>query len=111
MTHVATFEDWVSEYEKVYENPDSLRTESCPNCGHQCLQLVIVVPRLDSHIGHTAFWCDHCLNGIMVDRSKVRPGVEILANGEEDTAAKQPRIPDFRLIPPSSWGGGEEYIF
>jgi hypothetical protein len=110
MSHAATFEDWASAYEKIYEAPDRLQTEACPNCGHRALRLVFTLPHPSAEIGSVAFWCDHCLNGIILGRSKVRPGLETISTEESDVASSDHPIPDFRLVPPSSWGGGDEHI-
>ncbi len=101
MADSATFEDWLAKYQEVYMSPELVSATRCPNCGTiGDLHLVLVVRQQGDAHGWAAFWCDHCMTGVALDRAEVRNGMRTLATGSEPGSIAGV-IPSYRLIPPS----------
>lgn len=100
MSGTATFMDWLTAYQEVYESPERLAARSCPNCGSRGLHLVLVVRQQSDPLGWAAFWCGHCMTGVALDRAEVRPGMRVFASGPDPQSTSEV-IPSYRLIPPS----------
>lgn len=104
-----TYEDWVEVYEDIYVSPGSIGAKPCPSCGFLDLRLVVVLPSAEAYQGSAAFWCQHCLHGIQLDHAGVHAGIASIVRSEQSRDASV--IPDYRLVPPSAWGGGEERVY
>ncbi|WP_434740257.1 hypothetical protein [Micromonospora sp. SH-82] len=92
---MASFDDWVEAYEKVYRSLPASSEPPCPNCGNPTLRLVFTAPP-GERFGFASFWCDTCLEGIHISRTLLPPGATTrsLAVPAED---REPVIPDYRL--------------
>jgi hypothetical protein len=100
MTDMATFEDWLATYQKIYMSPELVSATSCPNCGSRDLHLVVVVRQQGDTQGWAAFWCGHCMTGVALDRIEVWSRMRTLVSGS-DPGSIAGMIPNYRLIPPS----------
>jgi hypothetical protein len=97
------FDDWVDTFDTVYATPDSLGSQQCPNCSQKTLRLVLVLHPKSGDRATAAFWCDSCLTGIILGRTRVREGLRVIAVDESGSAPpNEPKIPNYRLVPPSS---------
>ncbi len=91
-----TYEDWLDALEVVLGDPSQLQSR-CPNCGVPELRLIFDRVDVKSGIGMVAFWCDHCLVGVLMGRSDSRAGFDIRYQGQTYPEG----IPDFRVPRPT----------
>jgi hypothetical protein len=103
----STYQAWLDKFELIHDNPTRLR-DACPNCGHDEIHLVYADVDEQTMIGQAAFWCDYCLVGISLGRSKARTEFEIQPRSSS-TAVRA--IPNYRVVPPTvTTDGDEEYL-
>lgn len=98
MTEAATFDDWLIKYGEIYEDPSRLSAISCPNCASRELNLVMVLQNENDRQGWGAFWCNHCMTGVAIDRAEVREGIFTYADTPGVSFGNV--IPDYKLIQP-----------
>ncbi|MFB9239347.1 hypothetical protein ACFFWC_28070 [Plantactinospora siamensis] len=93
---MATWDEWSSAYEAAYlALPEDLNVP-CPNCGHRCLRLVFT-GHLDRGVGYASFWCDNCLQGIVVSRAPI-PAGSVTRSIDEAPDDRLPRIPNYQVV-------------
>jgi hypothetical protein len=86
------FARWLDAFDFAYRNAASFRGGKCPHCGHHDLRLVFLVKEAGSVRGTAVFWCDHCLRGLIPQRTLVPRGVETVLRGTET-------IPNYTIVP------------
>jgi hypothetical protein len=93
---MATWEDWSAKYEAAHQAvPDDLHAP-CPNCGSDALRLVFT-GRVSTAIGYASFWCDNCLQGIVISRAPI-PEAAVIRSIDQDPDDRRPQIPNFILV-------------
>jgi hypothetical protein len=93
---MATWDDWSARYEAAYQAvPDDLH-EPCPNCGMDSLHLVFT-GHVSTAVGYASFWCDSCLQGIVISRAPIPEGA-VARSIEQAPEDRRPRIPNFHLV-------------
>jgi hypothetical protein len=93
---MATWEEWSVKYEAAYSAaPDNLHAP-CPNCGHDALRLVFTGHE-STGVGYASFWCDNCLQGIVISRAPIPVGATVrpIEQAPED---RRPQIPNFEIV-------------
>jgi|tagenome__1003787_1003787.scaffolds.fasta_scaffold19464743_2 hypothetical protein len=91
-----TYDDWLKVYSEVYDAIPRDPELACPNCGHHTLQLVFT-GNPERGVGHGAFWCDTCLQGINTCRSPIPEGATV-RDDKLPPDERLPEIPNFRLV-------------
>lgn len=81
-TDKAKYADWIAMFQRVLET-SSAKSSACQSCDHQQLQLVFENVDRKSGIGQVAFWCNHCLTGIIFGRSNARSEYRISYRNED----------------------------
>jgi hypothetical protein len=87
----AEFAAWMDAYQVVSADADKVGSLPCPHCGRSCLNLVYVVRDEAAESGLGAFWCGHCLFGLIPLNAPVPPGGPRVLAGTED-------IPNYTLV-------------
>ena len=93
---MATRDDWLDVYEKVYDAIPRDIHLACPHCGHRTLRIVFTGD-LDRDVGYGAFWCDTCLLGISISRAIIPDGA-IVRDIHLPRDERRPSIPNFTLV-------------
>jgi hypothetical protein len=91
-----TYDDWLKVYSEVYDAIPRDPELACPNCGHHTLRLVFT-GNPERGVGHGAFWCDTCLQGINTCRSPIPEGA-IVHDDNLPLDERWPKIPNFHLV-------------
>ncbi|BBH66678.1 hypothetical protein ACTI_33630 [Actinoplanes sp. OR16] len=92
---MATYDEWLETFSDAYDMAPEAIDLACPNCGRQRLRLVFTA-RPDRSVGHAAFWCDHCLQGIGISRAVI-PAEAIVRDSSVPADEREPKIPNFQL--------------
>lgn len=67
---------WLRVLGLVADRQGEVHSLSCPNCGHDQLQVRYIV-KPESRIGYVLLWCGACLHGISVSRVRAPKGAPI----------------------------------
>jgi hypothetical protein len=93
---MATWEDWSETYEAAYQViPGNLHI-ACPNCGRDALRLVFT-GHASTAVGYASFWCDNCLQGIVISRVPIPEGA-VVRSIEQTPQDRRPQIPNFTIV-------------
>jgi hypothetical protein len=68
---------------------------NCPNCGHSNIHFQYVGDTR-SRIGFLDIWCDYCIHGIHISRTKIPERVDMISFEEEDEYNK--RVTKFIIV-------------
>jgi hypothetical protein len=93
---MASFEDWLDAFDAVYEAIPDDAGRSCPNCGHDRLNLVFTGDP-ERMIGYAHFWCDNCREGVGISRVEIPPDAA-MRDIHDAPEQRSPRIPNYRLV-------------
>jgi hypothetical protein len=91
----ATYDQWLDAFDIAYRAVPGPYDLACPNCGHHRLD-VVFTGDLDRLVGYAAFWCDHCMQGIVTSRIHI-PESAVIRDIHLPEEQREPRIPDFQL--------------
>jgi hypothetical protein len=92
------WEAWADAYEEIYRVLPVQAEVSCPSYGDGLVRVAFTGEESD-RIAYASVWCDNCLNGILISRTRVPAGVPIRPIGlpAKERAAV---IPNYKIIPP-----------
>lgn len=92
------WEAWVDAYEQVYRALPARSVVVCPSCGDGFVRVSFTGDDQD-RVAYASVWCDSCLNGILISRTRAPVGVPMIPPG---LPAEERRllIPNYRIIPP-----------
>lgn len=93
---MATWDDWSAKYEAVFEAIPEDPHLPCPNCGADALRLVFT-GHVSTATGYASFWCDSCLQGIVISRAPIPDGA-IVRSIEQAPQDRRPQIPNFTIV-------------
>lgn len=93
---MAAYDQWLDSYSAAYDTVPGPLLLPCPNCGHQCLQLVFTGD-LDRMVGYAHFWCDRCLHGIGISRTAI-PEHAVVQDIRQPRESRRPEIPNYQLV-------------
>jgi hypothetical protein len=93
---MSTWDDWAAKDEAAYSAVPRDLHAACPNCGHDALRLVFT-GRVDEGVGYASFWCDHCLQGIVVSRAPIPPAA-VVRSIDDPPAERKPEVPNYTVI-------------
>jgi len=85
------YDRWYGIFSEAYEDPSSVSSLHCPNCGAQSLHLVFRGDHSDDVRAIAIFWCGSCMYGLAPNTTPVPAGTEVTVS---DTVI----APDFRIV-------------
>ena len=90
---MTTMMDWINASKEIVTNSESC---VCPNCGNTGLNIQFFGDK-DKMMGHSYIWCDNCLHGIHVSRTKIPEDIHFLPmNVSKEELAKY--VPEYKMI-------------
>ncbi|MFD8497653.1 hypothetical protein [Amycolatopsis sp. NPDC059657] len=95
---VSSYFAWEKAYGDFCEELPGKAAAVCPNCGHDALRIAFVANERD-RIGSAMFWCEFCLFGIHISRTRVPEGVDFLLRGTPWGEISK-HVPEYTLVYP-----------
>ncbi|WP_433347856.1 hypothetical protein [Micromonospora sp. CA-111912] len=94
------WEAWMDAFEELYQALPARKRVVCPTNGDGEVRLAFTGSSSGS--GTALVWCDTCMTGIFLHRTRVPAGVTPLA------PEKRRRVPNFRIIAPDAGSDDED---
>lgn len=93
----SNFKDWIKINSIIVENHQHISEVKCPNCQQFGIDYQYVGDK-NSRGGFLDIWCNSCLHGIHISRTKVPEHLSMISFEEVD--AYKSRVPRFTTIEP-----------
>jgi len=76
------YKDWVKLIPELRENLNNTSTITCPECGAHEIDYMYVV-KDEEGLGYLQVWCNKCLKGIYISRTKAPEGAKTVSINEQ----------------------------
>lgn len=91
------FKDWIKVNTEIIESHPNISTIKCPNCQETKVNYQYVGDTR-SRVGFLDIWCNSCLQGVHISRTKVPERLSMISFEEVDEYKR--RVPKYTAVEP-----------